>query len=81
MLFLVTHIFLQKKNTAKDFYVFIWATSFSEATCLWMKVHVMLINFVSGQVIGASSAFCLARKMAKSMFSVIMVCNLGLLLK
>lgn len=63
-LFFMTHVFMQKTNTTKDFCVVLWATSFSEATCLWMKVHVMPINFVSEQVTGGSSALCLARRVA-----------------
>lgn len=65
---------MQKTNTAN--YVLLWATSFSEAACLWMKVHAMPINFVSGQVTGVSSAPSRARRMAKSIFPVIMVYNL-----
>lgn len=34
-------IFLCRTQTLQKFFVFLWATSFSEATCLWMKVHVI----------------------------------------
>lgn len=84
MLFFVTRISMQKTNTAKDFYAFLGiksrATRFSGATCLWIKVHAMPINFVSGQVTGVTSALWLTRRMARSIFHVILVCNLGLLL-
>lgn len=64
----MAHIFMQKSKHFKRFYVFLWATTFSEDTCFWMRAHAMPIHFVSGEVTGVSSVLCLAGRMAKFIF-------------
>lgn len=71
------YFYAEIKTLQKKFYIFLWATSFSEDTCLWMRVDARPINFVSREVTGVSSVLCLARRMAKSILPVTLVCHLG----